>query len=234
MPILPTAVSKLERQFPHADEIPDFPIQQTIRLLWDRIFDLEERLQARSTDISNLIAGHNKNERLIEDVESTARLALTQGPLPVVPGQGGGTGGDAPPPGGDDGGEGQAGCSAGLPTGHDSGGLLTAIRAGQIVCGTGNEWIALRNPTATVEERLANAEELLLRIIWHLRLAGFSAGRQRNPSNLISGDKITVVVNGVLRAYDIFINLDGFTVQMGMHMGEVFPANMVDHEGLAD
>ena len=234
MPILPTGVSKLKRQFPHADEIADYSTQQTVRLLWDRIFDLEERLQARATDISNLIDGHNKNERMIEDVESTARLALTQGPLPTVPGVGGGTGGEAPPPGGDDGGEAQSGCSAGLPSGHDSGGLLTAIRAGQIVCGTGNEWIALRNPTADLATRLSNAEELLLRIIWHLRLAGFQAGRQRNPSNLISGDKITVVVNGVLRAYDIFINLDGFTIQMGMHMGEVFPANMVDTTGTAD
>ena len=30
-------------------------------------------------------------------------------------------------------------------------------------------------------------------MIWHLHLAGFQAGRQRNPSGAISIDKLTIV-----------------------------------------
>ena len=41
-------------------------------------------------------------------------------------------------------------------------------------------------------------------MIWHLKLAGFEAGRQKNPSGAISGDKLTVFLEGKWVAYDCF------------------------------
>ena len=39
-------------------------------------------------------------------------------------------------------------------------------------------------------------------MIWHLRLAGFQANRQRNPSGLISNDKLTINIGG-WHVYDV-------------------------------
>jgi hypothetical protein len=237
-PVTSIAIVTLKRQYPHVGEIVDFASQQSIKLLWDRIFELQEQLTATQATITQLVAASNVNESAVETAQTAANEALAIAQEPIVTdaegGGGGGGGGGGELPGGGDGGQGDIGCSAGLPSGHDTGGLLNAIRAGQLVCGTGNEFAALRNPTATVEERFTNAEELLRRCIWHLREAGFSAGRQQNPSGAISKDKLTVVVDEVLRAYDIFIDLEGFTNQMQMHMGEVGPAQMVDDGGIPD
>jgi hypothetical protein len=126
------------------------------------------------------------------------------------------------------------GCAAAGPSGHDTGGLLNPIRAGQIICGTGHEFPALKNPTADLATRQANAEQLLLRMIWHLREAGFSAGRQKNPSGEISNDKLCVVVDGVTRCYDVFIAYDEFTIPLVTTMTEVAPANLQDDAGWPD
>ena len=118
-------------------------------------------------------------------------------------------------------------------TGHDTGGPLNAVRAGQLVCGTGNEFSALKNPVATSAIRQANLEELLRRMIWHLQQGGFTAGRQQNPSGVISQDKLTVIVDGVLRAYDVFSGgppSDPVTT----HMDEVAPPVMVSDAGIPD
>lgn len=48
------------------------------------------------------------------------------------------------------------------------------------------------------------AEELLLRYIWHLKLVGFDAARQRNPSGAISKDKLNIFIRGTWRTYDVF------------------------------
>jgi hypothetical protein len=233
-PVEETAVTVLKRQYPHVEAIGDWPAQQSVRLLWDRVFSLEERLQAAQTTIASLVGAANDNETSVVAAQQAAddALALSQRPGEEsgsdVPTPGGGL------PGGGDGGGGQTGCAAGLPSGHDSGGLLTAIRAGQLVCGTGNEWAVLRNPTPDLPTRESNAEELLRRMIWHLQQGGFTAGRQRNPSNLISKDKLTVVVDGFTRVYDVFTSYDTFTIQMQTQMFEIGGANMVSDAGIAD
>jgi hypothetical protein len=72
------------------------------------------------------------------------------------------------------------------------------------VYGTAAEFPALTQVFGSDAEALSAASELLDRTIWHLQLAGFQAARQRNPSGLVSDDKLTIVINGSWQAYDIF------------------------------
>lgn len=231
------AITSLKRQYPHVEAIPDFAAQQSIKLLWDRVFALQEQLTAASGTIDALMTATNANSADVATALTKAQQALAERQVAsagedtdaVAPNEPG-----SPLPGGGDGGAVAEGIAAGLPTGHDTGGVLSGVRAGQIIGGTANEWAALRNVTATVAERQANAEALLLRIIWHLKQAGFSAGRQRNPSGLISPDKLAVEVDGVIRAYDLFISYDDNTIAMQVAGNEVPGAQLVDDAGLPD
>lgn len=230
MTVEATAVVKLKRKQPHVDEIGDYPTQQTIRLLWDRIFDLEERLQSVEGTSASLVSASNSQETTLQTAASQAEQALG---IALTPG------GTLIPSGGvpeeDDGGAGAAGCAGAGPTGHDSGGVLSPTRAGQLVCGTGNEFPALKNPTVDLATRDTNAEELVERMIWHLRQGGFTAGRQRNPSSIISNDKLCVIVDGVLRAYDVLQGKNDYLNPMSTQMNElVGAADMVEVPGLPD
>lgn len=239
MAITETPVQPATRTYPHVSEITDWKTAQTVRLLWDRIWALEERLQAAQGTVTTLVAGHNANETALVEVGKDVRqaIALSQRPGEVSASAtlgGGASGGGDALPGGGDGGGGNIGCQAAGPTGHDSGGLLNPIRAGQIVCGTGHEFSALLNATPDLATRDANAQELVLRMIWHLKQAGFTAGRQKNPSGAISNDKLTVVVDGITRAYDVLGAKGDITQAMSTTMGEVAPPNMVDDAGIPD
>ncbi len=83
-------------------------------------------------------------------------------------------------------------------------GPLTFERAEQVVYATGREFPHLTGPPSTGGEAIRSAEELLLRIIWHLKLAGYDAARQRNPSGAISNDKLNIFIEGAWHAYDVF------------------------------
>jgi hypothetical protein len=111
-------------------------------------------------------------------------------------------------------------------------GELTAYRAGLIIGGTANEYPALVAVAADQATRDANQLELLLRTIWHLNQAGFTAGRQRNPSGLLSQDKIAVVEAGVTRAFDVYTGT--FDVVMTVQALQVAPANLVADSGTPD
>ena len=235
-PITATPVVGIKRTYPHVTAIEDPMAQMSTRLLWDRVHDLTEQLTAAQATITTLVAGHNATQTAVTSAATAAKqaLALAQRPGATAEGTGTGVGGPPtpePPPG--DGGAAEEGCAAAGATGHDTGGVLSAIRAGQIACGTGNEYAALKNPTADQATRDANQEQLLLRMIWHLQQAGFTAGRQKNPSGAISNDKLCVVVDGTLRAYDMFPGVD-FTVALTTHMNEVTPANMIADAGIPD
>ena len=108
-------------------------------------------------------------------------------PAPVAP---------TPPPGGGGGG----GSGGG---GHIPSGAPTEDRAQQVVFGTFDEFPALHAVFGSEAAAEDAAEQLLLRTIWHLHLAGFQAGRQQNPSGVISKDKLTINIGG-WHAYDIF------------------------------
>ena len=89
-------------------------------------------------------------------------------------------------------------------SGHLGPGPLTADRARQVVFGTASEFPGLLAVFSTDAEAVAAADQLLLRTIWHLQLAGYQAARQRNPSGLISSDKMNIFIDGAWQLYDIF------------------------------
>ncbi len=81
---------------------------------------------------------------------------------------------------------------------------LTTDHARQIVLDTANEFYNLTRVFSTDRAATDAATELLGRVIWHLQQAGFQAGKQRNPSGVISGDKVTILIEGQWHIYDIF------------------------------
>ena len=157
---------------------------------------------------------------------------LSANPLP--PGSDDGSGGTTDlPADSSDGGATAAGVAAAPATGHPAGPYDgSANRAGLIIGGTANEWPALIAITADQATRDANMETLLRRMVWHLILDGYTAGRQRNPSGIVSLDKLCVVEAGVLRAFDVFTGV--YTAPMTVQAIQVSPANLVADAGIAD
>lgn len=138
-----------------------------------------------------------------------------------------------PPDESSDGGDTGNGVNAAGATGHPGGAYDgSAYRAGLIIGGTANEYPALTAPTSDQATRDANMLELLLRMIWHLNLDGYTAGRQRNPSGVLSTDKLCVVEDGVTRAFDVFTGV--YTGTMTVQAIQVSPANLVPDAGLTD
>jgi hypothetical protein len=113
-------------------------------------------------------------------------------------------------------------------------GPLTTDLASQVVFATGREFPHLTAAPPSESEGIARAEELLLRTIWHLRLVGFEAGRQRNPSGAISNDKLTIVIDGGWHAYDIFRDVGRPGVPIDLMFLEVFPPGPLAYPGLPD
>jgi hypothetical protein len=82
--------TRLSRQYPHVEAITDWRAQQTSRLLWDRVFDLEERLQASEQTARDLVPISNSQDETLAQISAVAgeALALAQ----RTQSQGGGTG----------------------------------------------------------------------------------------------------------------------------------------------
>jgi len=117
---------------------------------------------------------------------------------------------------------------------HVAQGPLDIARAERVVYATASEFPNLTAPPSTEQEGVARAEELLLRVIWHLKLAGYDAARQRNPSGAISNDKLNILVNGQWDARDIFQDLGRPGVPIRMIFLAVAPANPVAYPGIPD
>jgi hypothetical protein len=117
---------------------------------------------------------------------------------------------------------------------HISAGPLSMPRAEQVVNATADEHGYLKVARPTEQESAAAATELLRRVIWHLKLAGYDAGRQKNPSGAISGDKLTVFADGAWHAVDIFYDYGAAGVPIKVIFWEVFPANPVGDDGIPD
>jgi hypothetical protein len=113
-------------------------------------------------------------------------------------------------------------------------GALTGDRAWQVLQATAAEFPHLSGPQPTGDQAVAAAHELLLRYIWHLQLAGFQAGRQRNPSGAISGDKLTMFLDGQWKAFDIFFDVGAPNRPVELIFWEVFPADHVPDGGIPD
>ena len=156
------------------------------------------------------------------------------GDNPLPPGSDDGSGGTTGlPADSSDGGQTAAGVAAAGPTGHPAGPYDgTALRAGLIIGGTSNEWPLVSVATPDQATRDSNQATLLGRIIWHLLTDGYTAGKQRNPSGIISGDKIALVEDGVLRAMDVFTGV--YTAPLVTQAIQVSPANLVPDPGIPD
>jgi hypothetical protein len=113
-------------------------------------------------------------------------------------------------------------------------GPLTSERAGQVVQATAREFPHLTAARPTDGEAIRAAEELLLRIIWHLELAGFNAARQRNPSGAISNDKLNIFIGGAWHAYDVFMAYGAANVPVRVIFLHVTPPNPVEYPAIPD
>ena len=116
---------------------------------------------------------------------------------------------------------------------HVGPGPLSVDRAKAVVDATAAEFPSLTAVYGSDGEAVAAADQLLLRTIWHLQLAGYDAGRQRNPSGAISSDKLTINIDGRWHAYDIF-SLGYAGVASRVIFLEVFPANPIADGGIPD
>lgn len=117
---------------------------------------------------------------------------------------------------------------------HVGPGALTEDRAERVVDATGAEFPHLLRTFPTDAQARSAAEQLLLRTIWHLELAGFNAARQRNPSGAISNDKLTIFIGGKWRAYDIFRAYGTAGNETRVIFFEVSPPDPVEHAGIPD
>lgn len=134
--------------------------------------------------------------------------------------------------GGDD--DGGGGGGGGENPYHVGTGPLTEERAKTVVNNTAAEFPHLIAGHPDVNQKIANTEELLLRTIWHLQLAGYQAGRQQNPSGAISKDKLTILLNGSWQAVDIYTNFDVPNVATSVIWWPVSPANYQPNPGIPD
>lgn len=234
------------RQYPHVDQVADVQIQSALRILFDRVYDLHDGVDTANSRLAEATSALSLQEAQLRALERTGGGAdgkITSDLFDPGIGQPGSPGSPIPPPDVDDG-NGAAGCASAGSTGHLSGDIrrqAPATVAGQIVCGTANEFSALKAATVDLPTREANAVELLGRMIWHLQIpqgspaaVRFEAGRQRNPSGAISQDKLTVKINGIWRAYDVFLDYDNFTTPLVTVMNLVFPPDPVPDGGIPD
>ena len=77
-PVEVTPVLSLKRQYPHVDNISDWRAQQSIRLLWDRVFALEEQLVALRETQGDLVSAANAQEDQIARVQQATGEALAE------------------------------------------------------------------------------------------------------------------------------------------------------------
>ncbi len=118
---------------------------------------------------------------------------------------------------------------------HVGPGPLSGERAERVVYATADEFSDLLAPIGNVNQKIANAEEMLLRCIWHLQHAGYQSGRQRNPSGAISTDKLTIFLDDQRwHAFDIMTNFDIGGVSTRMLFLEVTPPNPQGNGGIPD
>ena len=113
-------------------------------------------------------------------------------------------------------------------------GPLTVARARQVLNATGAEFPWLSGPQPTQDASYAATAELLRRMIWHLQLAGYQSGLQRNPSGGISKDKLTIFIGGKWRAYDIFKAYGTPGEETKVIFFEVSPPDPVETAGIPD
>ena len=125
------------------------------------------------------------------------------------------------------------GTGSGGQNGHIGAGPLTEDRARLATTGTFNEFPNLHAVFGSEGAAVGAADQLLRRTIWHLKLAGFEAARQKNPSGAISSDKMCVKIGGVWRVFDIYsLGVAGRATTV--HWLEITGANPQADAGIPD
>ncbi len=117
---------------------------------------------------------------------------------------------------------------------HVAAGPLTTARAEDIIYASGHEFPYLTAPRGSENDSMIATDELLRRMIWHLQLAGYQAGLQRNPSGAISRDKLTVFSDGSWHAFDVFRNVGTPGQPADVITLPVTPASYVPEPGIPD
>ncbi len=174
------AIRRGSPDLPHVPAVKDPAAQRSLAEVWTRLFEMTQRVDAATAE----------NARLRQEITSlgTSHAALQQrvrtitalGAPSTAPGAGtmGPGGGTTTPPPSDDAGQGSLGCATAGSTGHlTPGTALTLVVAGQIVCGTAQEFPALLAVEVDQPTRDANQSQLLDRMVWHMNLAGFPCSR---------------------------------------------------------
>jgi hypothetical protein len=117
---------------------------------------------------------------------------------------------------------------------HVGPGPQSMARAEQVVFATADEFPHLVAAYPTSGESIAAAEQLLLRMIWHLQLAGFDAARQKNPSGAISNDKLNVFADGRWRVVDVFYDYGAAGRPTKVIFFEIEGSNPIPDGGIPD
>src|SRR5262245_38234672 len=76
MPVQAAAVEPLAPQYPHVDMISDWRAQQSVRLLWDRVFALAGLIAALEKTQGDLVTLINSLEDQVRDLRAGVGEAL--------------------------------------------------------------------------------------------------------------------------------------------------------------
>lgn len=77
MAVSQVAVVQTKPVYPHQDEITDFPTRQSLRLAYDQIRSLQDRLTAAEATITALVAASNATETVATQAQTAAAEALS-------------------------------------------------------------------------------------------------------------------------------------------------------------
>ena len=77
MPVDAVAVAQTKAVYPHNEEIADFPTRQALRLAYDQIRSLQDRLTAAEATLTRLVAASNANETVAAQAQKDASEALS-------------------------------------------------------------------------------------------------------------------------------------------------------------
>lgn len=182
-------------------------VEKRLQALADAAQALQISHDVLTTTVANLSTGQNQLTAAVQQSRAQGQRTATT----VSGGGGGGTGGGGDS--GTDNGQGAAGFNSAGPNGDiGTGHPLTPLTAGQVIGGTDNEFPALLAIAADQPTRMANNDQLLSRIIWHLTQAGFVASHytiSSNPYVVV----IDALVDGLPAVYRV-IGYENFDVPM--------------------
>ena len=77
-PITAAPVIAITRLYPHVDGILEWQTQQSVRLLWDRVHDLEEQLRAVRATQTSILAAFDELLTAVDQIQIIAEQAIAK------------------------------------------------------------------------------------------------------------------------------------------------------------